>query len=167
MNDNDIENEVMDARKWIELGKMFNNMNLAGYDVKLKSEVRGDGRTIHTCDVFAFGWARYASEKFMTPYSAIKDVYFRFFLKKDISGIQTELKSVGTVSLEKLYKESDKLGVPVEQVILFNKERVTESRFQIVCPRCWHTDYHWVNTKDDYWRYTCSKCLCKFGRINR
>lgn len=109
------ENEIMDARKWIEFGKMFNNMVQEGWEVSLDSLVIGDQTTVYNvCAVNDEGELLEYNGDHDSPYLAIKDFYFHYFFDEEMDSIEFNLPDV---DLEKLYNMSDKEGITIDEMI--------------------------------------------------
>jgi hypothetical protein len=107
--------EIMDARKWIEFGKMFNNMIQEGWEVVLDSEF-GETGTVYSVNMFTPKEEFYDSEQYITPYEAIKVMYFKYFLGESDT-VETQL-DLGTDCIEVLCEIADKDGITVDEVIV-------------------------------------------------
>lgn len=114
---NEIDNDlVMDARKWIEFGKMFNNMIQDGWEVDIETSVIDDYNTTYSYFVYDVKEDEtYANHYFKSPYLAIKEVYFHYFLnQKSNEDVSIDLDK----DLEdRLYALADKEGITIDEVV--------------------------------------------------
>ena len=109
------QEETMDARKWIEFGKMFNNLEVAGIEVELLCSEIGD-YYISTFDTNNGCCLDNEGVVFCTPYLAMKDYYFNYFC--NTGDYTNTLVYIADQDLTDLYKESDVAGMPVEEYVL-------------------------------------------------
>jgi len=110
------KNEIMDARAWIEFGKMYNCMTQAGFEVELLCEHTYTDYSISAFDTNTEEYVETDCDIFTTPYLAIKDFYFKYFLKNE--EFCDQLVYITNQDLNNLYLESDRLGVPVEEYVI-------------------------------------------------
>lgn len=108
---------VMDARAWIEFGKMFNNMIVEGWEVDIESSVINDSTT--TFGYFVYDPKTdsiYENSYFLSPYLAIKEVYFRFFLDQP-NNVDVLLNLEKDIE-DEMYLQADKLGITVDEFVV-------------------------------------------------
>ena len=120
------EEEIMSGRKWIEFGKMFNNMVIEGIEVELLSTQQDDGTITYYIDS-ELGY----SDDYLTPYAAIKEIYFGEFLGfEELEDINLDLPPELE---EELYVQSDKEGITIDELVIriltetIEKEKVPQA----------------------------------------
>ena len=120
-----IKQEEMDSRKWLEFGKMYNNMiqeisddcaiNLIAYRLK---EFHGDDDLRYCIEIMNGADCVYSSgeDGFINPYYAMKDAYFSHYLgQADYEDVSFDLTED---QMKLIYKESDKQGITFDEFIL-------------------------------------------------
>lgn len=105
------ENEIMTGRKWVEFGKMLNNMTIEGINVSLMSYFDKEGTITYYIDS-DLG----CSDDYLTPYSAIKEIYFGEFLEfEELEDMNLDLPPELE---EELYVQSDKEGITIDELVI-------------------------------------------------
>jgi hypothetical protein len=107
------QEEIMNARRWIEFGKMFNNIEAAGIEIEL-----------HSNEVNAYYIEGYDESKglvagngdtpFKTPYLAMKDFYFTYFINTE-NWIEGDVY-IPAEDVDAFQKEADALGITMEEL---------------------------------------------------
>jgi hypothetical protein len=124
MNELTPEDVCMDARKWIEFGKMYNNIIQEGWEIVLDSTYEEDG-TKYRVDIFTPDEEFDDKEYYVNPYEAMKVMYFKYYLDCESENISFDIPNN---ILKELFIEADTLGITLDELIInilsdtFNKD---------------------------------------------
>jgi hypothetical protein len=117
------EAQVMDSRKWIEFGKMWNAMETEGYQLTLETypDTEGIEPNEYEVEVWNLAGVRNYNEfsqsygPFLSPYSAMKSAYFRIYLgMKEYEEIDFDLDEE---TLAKVTRMADANGITIDEVV--------------------------------------------------
>jgi hypothetical protein len=110
--------EVMDARKWIEFGKMFNAMETEGWYLELVSfnDHEINEYDFEVYDEYGDDLVPCHNHRFQTPYAAIKHAYFTVYKNEpDYTDLQLDIEPG---DLKRIQKMADDNGITVDEVII-------------------------------------------------
>ena len=109
MQDCEIEKEVMTSRKWIEFGKMYNNLSAAGINLYMENRSFNDCLiTMYDTDT-GFEYTSYG----INPYETIHKIYFDKFLDMTES-VNLDMSEN---ELHTLYEAADKEGITIDEFV--------------------------------------------------
>jgi hypothetical protein len=104
----EIEQEVMTARMWIEYGKMHNNLVMEGEDVSISNELNDDGNDVYLNS--------YTDTEHPNPYLAMKEIYFMLYLEKE-DCVDFAL-CLDDATTRELYSVADQRGIIVDELVV-------------------------------------------------
>jgi hypothetical protein len=132
------ENEIMTGRKWIEIGKMINNLAVEGWEFQLENSLNENGDMMYSVALFDTDDDNengiYDSyDTYPTPYEAMKVMYFEHFLEMDGEDICIDLPP--DVS-EQLYSIADKEGITIDEVVCNILKDMFDAEEECQCGCC-------------------------------